>query len=74
MENSKAIIKMQYIDEFNNETTIVRCFPGWITIADQIDVFLEYLKGAGYSIELIQKIDELLDMSTTPPIEGGACD
>ena len=62
MENSKAIIKMQYIDEFNNETTIVRCFPGEITISDQIDAFLEYLKGAGYSLELIQKIDELLDI------------
>lgn len=63
MENSKATIKMQYIDEFNNETTIVRCFPGGMTtISDQIDVFLEYLKGVGYSIELIQKIDELLDI------------
>ena len=66
MENSKAIIKMQYIDEFNNETTIVRCFPGEITISDQIDVFFEYLKGAGYSLALIQKIfesnDGLIDM------------
>jgi len=62
MENSKTTIKMQYIDEFNNETTIVRCFPGGITITEQIDVFLEYLKGAGYPLELIQKIDELLDI------------
>jgi len=62
MENSKAIIKMQYIDEFNNETTIVRCFPGGMTISDQIDVFLEYLKCVGYPLELIQKIDELLDI------------
>lgn len=53
-------IKMYHSDTFGNETKIVRQIDEDATINKQIDVFLEYLKGIGYSVESIKKIDELL--------------
>lgn len=54
------IIKMYHNDGFGNKTKIVRQLNEDATISDQIDVFLEYLKGIGYSVEIIKKIDEVL--------------
>lgn len=55
---------MIHIDVHGNETRVFRKVQESVSIWQQAEVFFEYLKGIGYSVETIEKfgkaIDELL--------------
>jgi len=61
MENTQIskTIMINY-DEFGDKTELLRNHIHG-TIQDQITVFLEFLKGCGYSIETIKRMEEALE-------------